>query len=122
MSAAPMRQRVRDLFRPKWRLLTQTAIAAIGGGEAERRQLERLAKAARTDWPMPTEDRAEGFLCMALFSLSRAFAERDAGAAWREAMAPCLRGLAEALGDVLDATAPAEAAAPQRPWRADIDG
>ena len=115
-------QRERDQWRPKWRQLTAAAIAAIGGGEAERRDLDRLAKASRTDWPIPTPERRDTLLCAALANLSRAFADPEGGADWRTAMAPCLRGLAEALGDVLDASDPVETTPPARRYRADIDG
>lgn len=114
-------QRERDRWRPKWRLLTAAAFAAIGGGEAERRALDQLARAAR-DWITPTPARGETLLCAALFNLARAFADPDGNADWRAAMAPCLRGLAEAVGDTLDATDPAEPAQPARRYRADIDG
>ncbi len=112
-------QRERDLYRPRWRVLTMTAIGAAAKPGATSRDLDQLARGAK-EWTLPTPERDAGLILVALIHTARAFSAQTSGTD-RSAIAPALATLAAAAGDILDLTAPGEPEI-KRTFRADIDG
>lgn len=108
MSANPHR----EAYRPWWRLLAQAMVAAAADPAEDPIKLGELARTRRhARWTSPTDDKAGIFLCDAAGSLADAFAQSPT-IRRRTALADLVRGAGEILGDLLDATDPAQAAAP----------
>lgn len=109
-------------FRPYWRQLAQRASACAADPRIDRYDLRALGRTRET--VCPSADRAEVLACGALKAVALAF-EAETGLARRAALAPALAVFAAAVGDILDATDPANEPVPLLPprrHRADIDG
>lgn len=109
----------RNHYRASWRTLVLCSHAACAAtGAVDLGELRQHAVHA-AKWITPTPDLGEMAACAALAATAYAYS-RQARAAQRAAMAGALGVLAEMVGDILDASAPAET--PARPFRRDIDG